>query len=106
MTSATASLEVAIALALKLGGDLVHGLAGEGAVDGHQVGHAGLLLAVEADEAVGVGHGALELAHDGVLVVGHQDEALTFVSDLLIFLVGSARDMILAPAAGRSPRAG
>ena len=46
----------------------------KGAVNAHQVGHAGLRLTVQADNAVGVGHGALELAPDGVLVVGHQDE--------------------------------
>ena len=69
-------LEVAVALALKLGGDLVHALAGEGAVDGHEVGNAGLIFAVEADAAVGIGDGALAFAHDGVLVVSHQDEGV------------------------------
>ena len=63
--------EIAVALALELLLDLLHGLAGDGGVDGHQVADAGLVLGVEADAGVAVGDGPLELAQDGVRVVQH-----------------------------------
>ena len=64
---ADGGLERAVALAGEVGLDLLEALAGAGGVDLHEVGHAGLVGRVKAHAVlagVGVGDGALELAHD------------------------------------------
>ena len=71
-------LKHAVALALKFLLNLREALAGDGGIDAHQIGHAGLLLGGVADAAlrVRVGDGALELAgdllrriHDGLFLL-------------------------------------
>ena len=74
-------LEVAVALAGKLCGDLIHGLAGDGAVNGHEIVDAVLALFV-ADLGIGIGDGALEFAQNGILIVEDVDAAVCILIGL------------------------
>ena len=73
---ADSSLEVAVALARKLGFDLFHRLARDGRVDRHEVADARLCLRVKAHAGLTVRDGALELFEDGLLIVEDGDGGL------------------------------
>ena len=73
---ADSGLEVAVALARKLGFDLFHRLARDGRVDRHEVADARLCLRVKAHAGLAVRDGALELLEDGLLIVEDGDGGL------------------------------